>query len=145
MDDGDEIMNRRLLLPLFFSLMLLLVACSESAPVVVDPDAPLDLPVSINVQTVAEIKDRDDVVVLDVREQHEYDAGHIPGVVLLPMSELQGRVDEIPTDQTVVLTCRSGNRSNQVTKFLQDAGFDNVHNMQGGIVAWQKAGLAVEQ
>ena len=139
-------MNRRLLLPLLFSLVLLLAACgAELAPVAIDADAPLDLPVDINVQTVAEIKDRDDVVVIDVREQHEYDAGHIPGVVLLPMSELQGRVDEIPADQTVVLTCRSGNRSNQVTKFLQDAGFENVHNMQGGILAWQKAGFATEQ
>ncbi|MCB0224612.1 MAG: rhodanese-like domain-containing protein, partial [Anaerolineae bacterium] len=45
----------------------------------------------------------------------------------------------------VILTCRSGNRSGQVTDFLRNNGFDNVHNMTGGIVAWENAGLAVEQ
>ena len=45
----------------------------------------------------------------------------------------------------VVMTCRSGNRSGRATRFLRDQGFDNVHNMQGGIVAWQNAGLPVEK
>ena len=52
---------------------------------------------------------------------------------------------ELPTDQTVVLTCRSGNRSGQVTTFLQENGFENVHNMEGGILAWEDAGFAVER
>ncbi len=120
-------------------------AASEADAPAEVADAPLDLPVNIDVQTVSEIKDRDDVVVLDVREQWEYDEGHIPGVVHLPMNEVPARLDEIPTDQTVVLTCRSGNRSNQVTKYLEENGFDNVHNMEGGIVAWQNAGFDVEQ
>ena len=141
---------------LLLGLMMVLGACgapaaeapaaaSEAEAPAEVADAPLDLPVNIDVQTVSEIKDRDDVVVLDVREQWEYDEGHIPGVVHLPMNEVPARLDEIPTDQTVVLTCRSGNRSGQVTKFLEENGFDNVHNMEGGIVAWQNAGYDVEQ
>lgn len=98
----------------------------------------------VDVQTVAAIKDRDDVWVLDVREPWEYDEAHIPGVILIPMNEIPGRLSEIPTDKEVIVTCRSGNRSGQVTDFLRQQGFENVHNMAGGILAWQAAKLPVE-
>ena len=58
--------------------------------------------------------------------------------------EIASRLSEIPTDKEVVVTCRSGNRSSQVATFLRDQGFTNVHNMEGGILAWQQAGLPVE-
>ncbi len=99
----------------------------------------------MDVQTVAAVKDLENVLVLDVREQWEYDEGHIPGVTLIPMGEVQSRLDEIPTDQPVILTCRSGNRSGQVTEYLRQQGYDNVHNMEGGILAWEAAGLPVEK
>ncbi|MCA9968111.1 MAG: rhodanese-like domain-containing protein, partial [Anaerolineales bacterium] len=102
------------------------------------------LPADIDVQTVNAIKDRDDVFVIDVREQWEYDEGHIPNITLMPMGEIASRLSEIPTDKEVVVTCRSGNRSSQVATFLRDQGFTNVHNMEGGILAWQQAGLPVE-
>lgn len=105
----------------------------------------LSLAETVDVQTVAGIMNRDDVVLIDVREQSEYDESHIPGVTLIPLGELAQRVDEIPTDKTVIVTCRSGNRSGQATDFLRQNGFDNVHNMDGGILAWQQAGLDVEQ
>ena len=113
-------------------------------------DAPIsnvdlgELPQEVNVQTVNDIKGLEEVYVLDVREQYEYDEKHIPGVTLLPMSEIQNRLNEIPKDKEVIVTCRSGNRSGQVTQFLQQNGFDNVHNMQGGIIAWEEAGFPVE-
>jgi len=53
-------------------------------------------------------------------------------------------MSEIPTDKTVILTCRSGNRSGQATDFLRENGYDNVHNMAGGINDWKSAGLDVE-
>ncbi|MCA9946156.1 MAG: rhodanese-like domain-containing protein [Ardenticatenaceae bacterium] len=128
------------------------VACGGTAtttapdPVVaVDDSAEFDLADTVDVQTVASVKDREDVVVLDVREQWEYDEGHIPGVTLIPMGEVANRLAEIPTDKEVIVTCRSGNRSGQVTDFLRQQGFDNVHNMDGGILAWQAAGYDVEQ
>lgn len=104
----------------------------------------LNLPDTVDVQTVAEIMNRDDVVLIDVREQYEYDEAHIPGVTLIPLNSVPQRLDEIPKDKTVIMTCRSGNRSGQATDFLRENGFDNVHNMSGGINAWKSAGLDVE-
>ncbi len=131
-------------------LVLLFAACSgaDTAAPAAETDinaAPLQLEDSVDVHTVAEVKDRDDVYLLDVREQWEYDEGHIPGVTLLPMAEVQSRLDEIPTDKEVIVTCRSGNRSGQVTNYLRQNGFDNVHNMEGGIVAWEQAGYEVSR
>ncbi len=103
------------------------------------------LPPSVDVQTVASLKDREDVLVLDVRELNEYEAGHIPGVTLIPMGEVANRLNEIPTDQTVIVTCRTGNRSGQVADFLRQNGYTNIHNMAGGIVEWEAGGLPVEQ
>ena len=119
-------------------------AADDAAPAAA-VDAPLELPADIDAKTLADIKDRSDVVVLDVREQWEYDEGHIPGVVHIPMNDIPGRISEIPTDQTVVVSCRSGNRSGQVASFLRNEGFTNIHNLNGGIVAWQSAGLPVEK
>ena len=135
---------------LLLLLALVLAACGgtdTAAPAAeqsVDP-APIVLAPEVDVHSVAEVKDRDDVYVLDVREQWEYDEGHIPGVTLLPMGEVPSRLDEIPTDREVIVTCRSGNRSGQVTDYLRQNGFDNAHNMQGGIVAWEQAGYEVSR
>ena len=129
-------------------LTVVLVACGgtdTAAPVAEQSAASsqLDLAPEVNVQTVAEVKDRTDVTVLDVREQWDYDEGHIPGVVLIPLGEIPNRLCEIPTDKTVIVTCRTGNRSAQAVDFLRQNGFDNVHNMLGGIVAWEQAGYEV--
>jgi rhodanese-related sulfurtransferase len=145
---------KRFGLILFFLLMLgTAVACGGQTTTITAPDpaavvdsaAEFDLADTVNVQTVASIKNREDVFVLDVREQSEYDAGHIPGVTLIPMGEVANRLAEIPTDKEVIVTCRSGNRSGQITDFLRQQGFDNVHNMEGGILAWEAAGYEVEQ
>ena len=127
---------------------VLLAACGGSAETAVVEQPEVDvtsLPDTVDVLTVNALLDNDDVLILDVREQFEYDAGHIPGITLIPMGEVPTRLSEIPTDKEVILTCRSGNRSGQVTDFLRDQGYTNVHNMEGGIVAWQAAGLPVEQ
>ena len=131
-------------------LTLVLAACGGSdtaAPVAEQgaESAALDLAPEVDVHTVAQVKDRDDVYLLDVREQWEYDEGHIPGVTLLPLGEVPARMSEIPTDKEVIVTCRSGNRSGQAVDFLRQNGFDNVHNMQGGIVAWEQAGYEVSR
>ena len=147
-------MMKRILLTLILLMMLgTAVACggttttttSAEPNVSADLSEVLDLADTIDVATVASVKDRDDVVVLDVREQWEYDEGHIPGVTLIPMGEVANRLSEIPTDKSVIVTCRSGNRSGQITDFLRQQGFDNVHNMDGGILAWEAAGYEVEQ
>lgn len=125
--------------------LMVLSACGETADATAGEVDVTNLADTVNVQTVAAVKDTEDVLVLDVREQWEYDEGHIPGVTLIPMNEVSSRLNEIPTDIPVIVTCRSGNRSGQVTEYLREQGFDNVHNMEGGILAWEAAGLPVEK
>jgi rhodanese-related sulfurtransferase len=75
---------------------------------------------------------------LDVREQHEWDAGHAPTAHLLPMSTLNERVTEVPDDREILVVCHLGGRSAQVTAALRRAGYDAV-DVLGGMVAWQDA------
>ena len=127
--------------------ILVLISCNET-PVAQPIDGPIDLatlPKSIDVHTAAVLQDNDDVILIDVREQWEYDAGHIPGITLIPMSEIESRLDEIPTDKTVVIACEVGGRSAQIFDWLTENGYDNVHDLSGGFAAWEKAGLEVEQ
>jgi rhodanese-related sulfurtransferase len=81
--------------------------------------------------------------VLDVREPDEWEAGHAPGAHHLPMMEVPARMAEIPTDQEVVVVCRSGGRSGQVVSYLMGNGWDNVRNLDGGMHAWAAAGREV--
>ena len=134
-----------LLLTIIVSLTL--VACGGNQPVqeqaVAAESGALNLPVNIDAPTVEQIRSRDDVLLLDVREDSEYAEGHIPGAVLVPLGQIPDRLSEIPKDKTVVAVCRSGNRSNQATEFLRQQGFDNVHNMTGGMNSWSQAGYEV--
>jgi len=108
------------------------------------PPAASDLAETIDAATLERLKSQPDVVVIDVREPSEYAEAHIPGVTLIPLSEVPDRVAEIPTDKTVILTCRTGNRSGQAATWLRSQGYTDVHNLQGGILAWQDAGLPTE-
>ncbi len=81
----------------------------------------------------------DDAVLLDVREQDEWVAGHAPGAVHIPMSELLSRMAEVPAADPLVVVCRSGHRSAQVTAYFRVHGLDAV-NLHGGMEAWQAAG-----
>jgi rhodanese-related sulfurtransferase len=84
-------------------------------------------------------------LLLDVREQNEYDEERIPGAQLLPLSELMARFeDELPQDREIIAQCRSGKRSAQATDFLRAQGFDVV-NMEGGILRWKAEDLATEK
>jgi rhodanese-related sulfurtransferase len=84
-------------------------------------------------------------VLVDVREQNEFDEVRIPGSILVPLSEFQQRYDEIPKDKEIVMQCRSGARSGKATEFLLANGYTNVVNMTGGILAWNEAGLTVQR
>lgn len=77
-------------------------------------------------------------VVLDVREADEYEAGHIPGSVWIPLDELPGRIEELPTDQEIFAVCHSGGRSAVATRLLNNHGY-NTKNMIGGMVDWAGA------
>ncbi len=138
-------MRRIYLIVSLVSLIALLAGCGGAAT----PTAPAidvsKLPSTVDVATVKALQGRSDVVVFDVREPSEYAAGHIPNVTLIPMGQVPNRLAEIPKDKTVIVTCRSGNRSGQVADFLRQQGWTNVHNMQGGILAWEQAGYPVKK
>ena len=95
-------MKKQWILVPLIGLILMVAACGGAASETAVSDAPAaeidvtTLADNIDVQTVAEVKDRDDVFVIDVREQWEYDEGHIPGVTLIPMGEVPNRLSEIP-------------------------------------------------
>jgi rhodanese-related sulfurtransferase len=80
---------------------------------------------------------------IDVRAQHEWDAGHISGATHLPLAELSERVGEIDDDRPVVLYCRGGNRSTMATDALAAAGYDAA-KLSEGIVGWAEADLPIE-
>ena len=83
--------------------------------------------------------DEQDVIILDVREQYEYDAGHIKGAVLLPVGSIseETAASVIPDkDSTVLVYCRSGNRSKTASKALFDLGYTNIYEF-GGITTWK--------
>lgn len=82
-------------------------------------------------------------VLVDVREQNEYDQEHIAGSLLIPLSEFEARFEELPKDKELVMQCRSGARSGQATEFLNAQGYNAV-NMTGGILAWAAADLGTE-
>lgn len=86
-------------------------------------------------------------LVLDVRDEKEYAAGHLPKARHIPVRELGSRLGEISKfkERPVIVTCRSGTRSGAACRFLRKSGFTKVYNLKGGIAAWQQASLPVER
>ena len=78
-------------------------------------------------------------ILVDVREQDEWNTVHATGARLVPLSELQQRVAELPEDSQFLVICQSGGRSARATAFLRREGFDAV-NVAGGTSAWQAVG-----
>ena len=80
----------------------------------------------------------DGAVLLDVREDDEWAAGHAPQAVHIPLPDLAARLADIPDADTVYVVCRSGGRSARATEFLNANGWNAV-NVTGGMTAWQRA------
>lgn len=101
------------------------------------------LPAEINLEQAYQ-KYQDGAFVLDVRTPEEWADYHAPGTTLIPLNELESRLDEVPRDQEVVVVCRTGNRSQAGRDILLQAGFERVSSMSGGLNAWRNAGYPVE-
>ena len=84
-----------------------------------------------------------DAILLDVRQEDEWNAGHAPMASLIPLAELPDHLDELPRDRLIVCACRSGGRSLRAATFLQENGFDVV-NLTGGMMAWFEEDLPFE-
>jgi len=87
-------------------------------------------------------KRRAEFHLLDVREDDEWDAGHIDGAQHIPLGELADRVAEVPKERTVVAVCRSGGRSEAAVRGLRRLGY-TAENLEGGTSAWTRAGLPI--
>jgi rhodanese-related sulfurtransferase len=81
----------------------------------------------------------DDAWLLDVREDDEWAAGHVPGATHIPLTQLRARTGELPQDAEIYVICRSGNRSARVTQALNGAGWQAL-NVAGGMQDWVVAG-----
>ena len=78
-------------------------------------------------------------LLLDVRRDEEWAAGHAPGAVHIPLADLPDRLAEVPRDQSIHAVCHAGTRSAQATAFLTQQGYA-VTNYEGGMLAWRDAG-----
>ncbi len=99
----------------------------------------------ITVEEAAEMLRRDDIVVIDVREPHEYQQGHLPGAKLMPVGSLFARKDELPRDKAIIFVCAVGQRSALACEIAAAVGLVHLYNLEGGTEAWVKAGLPVEK
>ncbi|SEA26446.1 Rhodanese-related sulfurtransferase [Bowdeniella nasicola] len=95
--------------------------------------------------TVADLDVTDPVpdgyVLLDVREDEEWEAGHAPGALHIPLGDLPDRIDELP-DEDLLVVCRTGGRSGRAAAWLNQNGYD-AYNVDGGMTSWHQAGLPV--
>lgn len=93
--------------------------------------------------TVQQLHDRDGVPLIDVREEDEYAAGHVPGAVNLPMSKIGDLLDQLPAEPFDVI-CQAGGRSARVVEALEARGYEAT-NVEGGTGEWIAAGYPTEQ
>ena len=118
------------ILPLFFALLLLVAGCSGNGA-----EGSYQ---RISQEEAKNMMDTQEVIILDVREQDEYDSGHIPGAVLLPVGTIteETAAAVIPEkDATVLVYCRSGNRSKTASGALAALGYTKIYEF-GGINTW---------
>ncbi len=102
-----------------------------------------DLQEEISPAKARELHDAGEVQLVDVREDHEWGAGRIPGARHVPLAQLSEEAESLGRERPVVFYCHSGGRSAMATQAFRASGFD-AHNMTGGIAAWNGDGLPVD-
>jgi hydroxyacylglutathione hydrolase len=100
----------------------------------------LALPRMLESADVATLDPSHDALVVDVRNEDEWRRGHIPNALWIPLPTLHARLDEIPHDRPVIMQCQSGGRSAVAAATLDAFGYDDVHELRGGLSAWEAAG-----
>ena len=100
-----------------------------------------------NAARTVQLLNHEDGVVVDVCEPKEFQAGHVPKAINLPLSALSNRLRELDRykNKPVIVACRSGNRSMKGAVILRKHGFATVYNLSGGLLAWEKDNLPVEK
>ena len=103
------------------------------------------VPMVVPAELAKRLKSESAPVVLDVRTEPEWNAGHIPGALHVPVDQVKARLAEIPRDRDVVVHCAVGPRARSAEAMLVAAGYDRVVHLEGGFNAWSAAGLPVEK
>ena len=98
---------------------------------------------SISPSESTQMINRENALILDVRENNEYSEGHIINSLHIPISNIKTRMNELEQYKTqkVIVACRTGNRSSQACANLRKEGFEQVFNLSGGVMAWESANL----
>ena len=101
----------------------------------------------INTNEAVQLLNRDDTVVVDVREDKEVSTGIISGAKHIPLASLPQQLSQLNKfkDKPILIYCRSGNRSGTACQKLSQAGFSDVYNLAGGIMSWESANLPISQ
>jgi rhodanese-related sulfurtransferase len=101
----------------------------------------------VNTLAATQLINRSDAMVIDLRSGEDYAKGHILGARNIPLAELEKRAGELDKHKAkpLILHCGDGNRAGGAVAALRKRGFGSVHNLTGGFVAWQQAGLPVEK
>lgn len=122
------------------------IGCSGAAPTATPtPSAAFQYTNVTTARAKELIATSQDLTILDVRMQSEYDSGHIAGARLIPVTELEGRLDGLERSKPILVYCRTGTRSLQASQILTRHQFEHVYNMMGGIEAWAQAKYPLTQ
>ncbi len=131
------------------TLAIILMLAATSA---VAADTQMAIPLqnttpSISPQAAADFVKSQHAVIIDVREPSEVAITRIPGAINIPLSQLKNRLVELGKykQSRIITQCRTGRRSQEALKTLTSSGFTDVQNLEGGIVAWERAGLKIEK
>ncbi len=96
---------------------------------------------------VTQLINRENALVLDIREENEFHSGHIVNAIHIPLGYLKDRMAELEKykNRPIITACRSGNRSSNACSLLKKEGFENIYNLKGGMMAWQHASLPLDK
>jgi len=129
------------------TLMLLAIMSTSLAACSTTPAATISegitIPAEVSVDEAYELY-KEGVFFLDVRTQEEWDEYHAPNTTLIPLDQLENRINELPKDEQIVVVCRSGNRSQVGRDILLSNGIEQATSMAGGLSTWRASGYPIE-
>lgn len=94
-----------------------------------------EIQIATNDEVEAKINDENSIII-DVRMSSEYAMGHVPNSILIPLEELESRIDEVDKSKDVYVICRTGNRSGYAVEFMMSQGFEKIYNVLPGMIGW---------
>ena len=101
--------------------------------------------VVVDTHAAVSLMDDDELIILDVREEKERSSGFINNDINIPMSQVKNKMGSLDKSKNILVYCKSGTRSDQISGFLSKNEFQNVSSLKGGLNAWQKAELPIQK